>query len=346
MSKTFFVIVLMAALVLPANALSITAPEVPKEEESLMPRHTDSFGEGLMELLNEVLPLLRPDLAEAAKAAVALIAAAMTASILKSASDTVKYTVKLACAACICSILFLSANSLIRLGTDTIEKISEYGKLLLPVMASAMAAQGAFTGSAALYTGTAVFDAVLCAVFSGVLIPAIYLYLALAAADSVTTDHGLKKIKDLFKNGVAWFLKTSLTIYISYMGITGVISGTADAAALRTTKAALSTAVPVVGGILANASEAVLVSAGLVKNAAGIYGIFAILAIFLAPFLKIGVHYLILKLTEAVCTILDEKEISELIGDFSSAMGLILGITAAVCFLQLMSTVCFLKGAG
>lgn len=346
MSKILFVFALLAALVLPANALSITAPEVPKEQESLMPRHTESFAEGLAELLNAVLPQLRPDLAEASKAAVALIAAAMTASILKSASDTVKYTVKLACAACICSILFLCANSLIRLGTDTIEKISDYGKLLLPVMASALAAQGAFTGSAALYTGTAVFNAVLCAVYSGVLIPAIYLYLALAAADSVTANHSLKKVKELFKNGVTWFLKTSLTIYISYMGITGIISGTADAAALKTTKAALSTAVPVVGGILANASEAVLLSAALVKNAAGIYGIFAILAIFLTPFLRIGVHYLILKSTEAVCAILDEKETSELIGDFSGAMGLILGMTGAVCFLQLMSTVCFLKGAG
>ena len=346
MSKVLIAIVLLAVLALPATALSITAPEVPKEQEKLMPQHTESFREGLIELLNDVLPLLRPDLAEAANAAVALIAAAMTASILKSASDAVKYTVKLACSACICSVLFLSANSLIRLGTDTIEKISEYGKLLLPVMASAMAAQGSFTGSAALYTGTAVFDAVLCSIFSGILIPAIYLYLALAAADSVTTDHSLKKIKDLFKNGVAWFLKTSLTIYISYMGITGVISGTADAAALKTTRSALSTAVPVVGGILANASEAVLVSAGLVKNAAGIYGIFAILAILLAPFLRIGVHYLILKLSEAVCAILDEKEVSELIGDFSGAMGLILGMTGAVCFLQLMSTVCFLKGAG
>ena len=122
MSKIFIVVILMASLVLPANALSIAAPEVPKEQESLMPRHTDSFGEGLMELLNEVLPLLRPDLSEAAKAAAALTAAAMTASILKSASDAVKYTVKLACSACICSVLFLSANSLIRLGTDTIEK--------------------------------------------------------------------------------------------------------------------------------------------------------------------------------------------------------------------------------
>ena len=346
MSKFLLAVMVLVLFVLPTNALSITAPEVPMEQESLMPKHTESFGEGLMELLNDVLPLLRPDIKEAARAFVALAASAMTASILKSASEKVKYTVKLACSACICSILFLSANSLIRLGTDTIEKISEYGKLLLPVMASAMAAQGGITGSAALYAGTAVFDTILCSVFSGVLIPAVYLYLALAAADSVTPDQSLKKVKELFRNGAAWFLKTSITIYISYMGITGVISGTADAAALKTTKAAISTVVPVVGGILANASEAVLVSAGLVKNAAGIYGVFVILTIFLAPFLRIGVHYIILKLTEVVCAVLDEKETSELIGDFSGAMGLILGMTGAACFLQLISAVCFMKGAG
>ena len=89
MSKVLIAIVLLAVLALPANALSITAPEVPKEQEKLMPQHTESFREGLIELLNDVLPLLRPDLAEAANAAVALIAAAMTASILKSASDAV-----------------------------------------------------------------------------------------------------------------------------------------------------------------------------------------------------------------------------------------------------------------
>ena len=130
------------------------------------------------------------------------------------------------------------------------------------------------------------------------------------------------------------------------MSITGVVSGTTDAAVLKTTKVTISSVVPVVGGILSDASEAVLVSAGLMKNAAGIYGIFAVLAVFLLPFLRVGVQYLLLKFTAAVCSIFAPKSITELIGDFSTAMGLLLAMTGSVCLLQLISTVCFMKGAG
>jgi stage III sporulation protein AE len=129
------------------------------------------------------------------------------------------------------------------------------------------------------------------------------------------------------------------------MGITGVITGTTDAAALKATKMTISSFVPVVGSILSEASEAVLVSAGMAKNAAGIYGIFAILALFLEPFLRIGAHYLILKLTAAVCNVFGEKRATDLIEDFSSAMGFLLGMTGSICLLLLISTVCFLKGA-
>ena len=130
------------------------------------------------------------------------------------------------------------------------------------------------------------------------------------------------------------------------MGITGVISGATDAAALKAAKLTISGVVPVVGGILSDASEAVLVSAGMVRNAAGIYGILAILAVFLTPFLRIGCHYLLLRLTGAVCAVFGVKRCSELISQFSAAMGLELAMTGSVCLLQLISTVCFLRGVG
>ena len=88
----------------------------------------------------------------------------------------------------------------------------------------------------------------------------------------------------------------------------------------------------------------VLVGAGTVKNAAGIYGMFAILSIWIGPFLHIGAHYLLLKATAAVCGVFGSKRITALIGDFSVAMGLLLAMTGTVCFLILVSTVCFMKG--
>ena len=75
-------------------------------------------------------------------------------------------------------------------------------------------------------------------------------------------------------------MKIVLYAFTGYIGFTGVVSGTTDAMAMKAAKLTISGAVPVVGGILSDASEAVLVSAGIMKNAAGVYGILAVLAIF------------------------------------------------------------------
>ena len=345
MSKLILAVALIFALAIPASAVEFTAPQVPEKGAELMPEDTGSFAAGLMELLRDAVLGLRPDLKEASKVSLGVIAAVMMVSLLQSFSGSVKTVANLVGATAIAAGL-LSANSLIRLGSQTVTEISEYGKLLLPVMTAAMAAQGGVASSTALYAGTAVFDSVLSSLISRMLGPMVYLFLALSAANGAIGENILGKLRDLVKNVVSWSLKTILTVFTTYMTVTGVVSGTTDAAALKATKVTISSVVPVVGGILSDASEAVLVSAGLMKNAAGIYGILAVLAVFLSPFLKIGVHYLILKLTAAVCGIFGEKGLTELIGDFSTAMGLLLAMTGSECLLLLISTVCFLKGVG
>lgn len=346
MRKLILMMVLVFALVAPASAAEFAAPEVPESGAELMPGQTESFGDALLEMLQDAILLIRPDLAEASKVSLAVIAAVMMVSLLQTFSGSIKTVADLAGTTAIAAVLLLSTNSLIRLASDTVTEMSEYGKLLLPVMTAAMAAQGGVTASAALYTGTAVFDTVLTGLISKLLVPMVYLFLALAAANSAVGEDLLKKMRDFVKGSMSWCLKTLLTVFTTYMSITGVISGTTDAAALKATKVTISSVVPVVGGILSDASEAVLVSAGLMKNAAGIYGILAVLALLLEPFLRIGAHYLLLKLTAGLCAVFGSKRMTELIGDFSSAMGLLLAMTGSVCLLLLISTVCFLKGVG
>lgn len=346
MSKFLLVVILIFSLAIPASAAELTAPTVPQSGREVMPEKTDSFGDGLLKLLENALGQLQPDLKEASRVSLGVVAAVMMVSLLQSFSGSVKTAAEFAGTTAIAAGLLLSANSLIRLAAETITEISEYGKLLLPVMTAAMAAQGGVSSSAALYTGTALFDAVLSSLISRLLVPMVYLFLALAAANSAMGEDLLKQMRNVAKGLISWCLKILLTVFTTYIAITGVVSGTTDAAALKATKVTISSVVPVVGGILSDASEAVLVSAGLMKNAAGIYGILAVLAVFLSPFLKIGVQYLILKLTAALCALFGAKRLTELIGDFSTAMGLLLAMTGSECLLLLISTVCFLKGVG
>lgn len=344
--KLILLMLMALALAVPASANEFTAPTVPGEAQARMPETTDSLGKGLWELVEKAIANLQPEIKEGTKVCLAAFAGVMLVSLLKAMEGKAKAAAELAGCVAVSTTLLAGTRSLIRLGGETVQSLSQYGKLLLPVMTGALACQGGVGTSTALYVGTALFDSILGSLISRLLLPTVYLYLALAVAGAALGEDSLKGMKDTIKNLTSWCLKTLMTVFTTYMGITGVVSGTTDTATLKATKVTISSVVPVVGSILSDASEAVLVSAGLAKNAAGIYGILGILAIFLTPFLKIGVQYLLLKATAALCAIFGSKSITALIGDFFAAMGLLLAMTGAMCLLLLISTVCFLKGVG
>lgn len=326
-----------------SNSGSITAPEVLESGKRLMPE-ADSWGEGLQMILRDLLPLLRPDIHEAARICTAFIACAILVSVMQNFSGNCKRIAVITAAAAVITTLVRSTNSLIALGINTITDISEYGRLLLPVLTAALAAQGGIGKSAALYSATVVFLVLITNFIKRILMPCVYIFLSLSISCVLCEEPILKKTKEFIKGGTIWCLKTILTAFVSYISITGVVSGTTDAALLKTTKTAISAAVPVVGGILSDASEAVLVSAAMAKNAAGIYGLLALMAIFLEPFLKLLCHCLLMKFTSFICSIFDCKNMNDLIEDFSGAMTLLLAMTGSVCLLVLLSTVCYLKG--
>ena len=102
--------------------------------------------------------------------------------------------------------------------------------------------------------------------------------------------------------------------------------------------------IPVVGGIISDASEAILVSASVLKNSIGIYGMYAFFAICIGPVLKILVHSVVLKIAGSLAGMFSLPEHLGIIDDFSQAMSLLLAATGANCLLLLISTVSFIQG--
>ena len=346
LKKLIVVFLLVMGLTVPASAYDYTLPEAPEQAADLLPTDRDTFSEGLWYVITSAFAVLHPQLMESGKVALYVIGATMLIGILKSREGTGKEAVSLVGVVAIACMLLQPAGVQIAAATQTVAQLSEYGKLLLPLMTAALAAQGGTATSAALYTATVTFDAVLSAVIRGILVPMVYIYLVLAVVHGAIGDEMMKRLRGLMKSIMTWTLKTILYVFTAYIGITGVVSGTADQSAVKAAKLTISGMVPVVGSILSDASEAVLVGASVVKNTAGISGILVVIAIAIVPFLQIGLQYLGLKLTAAVCDLFSDKQITGLIEDFSGAMGFLLGMTGAACMIFLISLVCFLKGMG
>lgn len=340
-------IILLGIIFLLAGSVSAEiyeAPPAPETAEKLMPAESRSFSEDLFFIIKSAILLTKPNIVSAVNICTSLVALVMLTSIFQSFSGTTKQITELACTISIGIILLSPSNAMIQLGADTVHELSEYSKLLMPVLTAAMAAEGGVSGSAALYTGTVFFNTLLSAGVSKILTPMIYIFLVLCIAEGSLGNEILKDLRDFVKWLMTWCFKIILYTFTGYMGITGVVSGATDAAALKVTKLAVSGMVPVVGKIISEASESILVSAGIMKNTVGLYGFIVIFAIWIGPFLEIGIHYLLLKATAGICHVIGSKQSSGLIKSFAGATGFILAMIGGLCLMLLISIVCFLKG--
>lgn len=298
-------------------------------------------------LLYEALTGSDNSLRDALRLCAILLGVATLCSIVKmSSTEEASPATTIVGALGICAACIGTFQSMISLASDTVQQMTDYSACFLPVMASACAMCGGMTSSSAIYAGTVLFAQVLMQLISKILIPMVYFYLAIATAESALSSITLKELREFVGWLVSKSLRIILYVFTGYMTLTGIISGTTDAAAVKATKAAMSGMVPVVGGIMSDASDTLLTSASILKNSVGVFGMLAVIAICLLPFLRVGMQYLMLKITAAVSGTVGMKPHVELIKNFSGAMGYLLAMNGACGLMMLISSVCFLKVVG
>jgi stage III sporulation protein AE len=235
---------------------------------------------------------------------------------------------------------------LMAVGREAVQSLDVFARALLPTLAAASAAAGQVGAATARHIATMLFSDILLTLMARVLTPLVFVYVALLAVGAVIGQETLTRLAGFVRRAVTGLLTLSLTAFVAYLTISGALSGAADAAALKGARFALSGAVPVVGGILSDAAETVLAGAGLVKNAVGLFGLFAVVGICLTPFLRVGVPYLLYKLTAAAVAPLADERLVRLIDGLGGAFGLILGMTGASALLLFLSIVSAISGVG
>lgn len=302
------------------------------------------FGEGVQGILDDLSQKSGGALRAAVGTAAQLLAIVLLCALVGHfAPDAPVDAVTLAGVLAVTAACAGSLHSLLRLGSETLDQVRVFANVLLPAMTAATAATGAVSGAAALSGATVLFSDLLINLTDRLLLPLVYAYLALRAADAAVGGESLGRLAGL----VSWIITNSLKWlmlgYIAYVSVTGVISGSADAAKIRAAKLALSGAVPVVGSIIADASETVLVGAAVLRTGLGVFGMLVVLGICAYPFLRIGAQYLILKLSAALSAAIGEKRLVGVIDAVSSCMGFLLALTGAQALMLLVSCVCAMK---
>ena len=226
---------------------------------------------------------------------------------------------------------------------DTVDAMAAFSGFLFSGLATLTAATGAAGTSGTLYGVTVLICGILTRAAQRLIVPGTACYMALSVADSAVEGGTLKPAADLLRQGMTSLMKFGVLGFTAYLSLTGVVGGSVDSAAVKAAKLTISSAVPVVGSMVADASETLLVSASVLRGGLGVFGLLGVLAVSVLPFLETGCQYLMLKLTAAAAGAAGEKELSALIGAMAGAMGLLTGLVGACAAVLMVACVCFMK---
>lgn len=340
--------------VLDAQAEALGLDELRRAAQEYAPdvnwAQVPDLDEGLKDLLETGSESIGGIVKQALRSGVLLLSVVLLSGIAEGAmsggSGKGLPTISVASALAVTAVAVTDANALIGMGGKVIEKMEVFSKVLLPTMAAVTAASGSPASAAAKQLATMLFSDVLMSLINRFLLPLVYAYIVVSTGYAALGNDGLKRIAGTIKWVVTSVLTAVLIAFVGYLSVSGVIAGTTDAIALKATKFTVSSVVPVVGGIISDAAETVLVGAGVLKNSVGVFGMLVVLGMCVVPFLQLGVHYLTYKIVAALSATAANSKVAGLIDSISGAFGLVLGMTGACTLLLLVSLVSAVKVSG
>ena len=192
----------------------------------------------------------------------------------------------------IVTIVMTNFSEIILMIKTSIENMVGFINILIPLLTTLMV----FTGS--ITTTSIVQPVVLFSVnFLGNIIKTVIIPIVLAAASlsiisKISDRIQIDRLAKLLKSGVGWFLGIGLTVFVAIVSLEGTLSSSVDGISAKTTKAVVSSAIPIVGKILGDAVDSILGCGIILKNAIGIVGVVIILGICIGPILKLALAML------------------------------------------------------
>lgn len=214
---------------------------------------------------------------------------------------------------------------------------------LMPIMASLHAMGGTSGAGAASGAGLTLFLTVLSNICTKVLLPLLRISFAVCLVGAVPQSVNLSSVAALVKNTAT----TLMAFIFSLLGFTlylqTSVASAGDTYITRSIKFATGTFVPVIGGMLGEASRTVIASVSVVKGTVGAAGVVLVLSAVLPPIIAVALHKLMLLLC-AVCakTLGCERE-SGFLYDIGGITGILLALTAGAGAVAIIALAVFIK---
>lgn len=299
-------------------------------------------------LLKKILNILGKEVTTNIKSLVSILAIILIHSILKSISESLEnnniskliYYVQYIL---IVTVIMSNFTDIIKLVQDTTGNLIGFMNALVPLLITLMMYTGSITTSSVVEPIILFMINFIGNIIQNLIISFVLVLTSLVIISKISDKVHIDKLSKFFKSGIVWFLGIVLTVFVGVVSLEGTLSSSVDGITAKTTKAVVSSAIPVVGKILGDAVDTVLGCGIVLKNAVGLVGVVIVIGICIMPILKLFVLSVSYKLLSTVVQPIADEKIIDLLEQIGDIFKIFLGILCAISFMLIIGTTLVLK---
>lgn len=295
-----------------------------------------------------VLNLLGSEVASSIKAIGSILVIIVIHSILKSISESlenegISKLIYYAQYILIITIILTNFSDIVKMVQDTTTNLVAFMNMLVPLLITLMMATGSITTSGVIEPIILFMINFIGNMIQNVILPFVMIFTAMVILSKLSDQIKIEKLAKFFKSGIVWFLGVVLTIFVGVVSLEGTMASSVDGITAKTTKAVVSSAIPVVGKILGDAVDTVLGCGVILKNAVGLVGVIILVGICILPIIKLATLTFAYKLLAGVIQPLADEKITNLLEQIGDIFKIFLAILTSISFMIIIGTTLVLK---
>ena len=273
--------------------------------------------------LNVIFSLFSKTFKETIKNFSSIIVIILISTILKSIADnlgneSVSKIAYFAEFALILTILLKNFSEIIIEMKKSLENLLSFSNTLIPLLSTLLIASGHISASSILEPLLILLVTFACNFIKNAVIPLILISTAVGIISNISDEVQLHRFSKFLKKGAIWVLTCILSLIISIASLESNLSANVNGVTKKASKTIISSAIPVVGNILANAIETITGYGNIIKNATGVIGIIVVLAICIKPISKLATYTIFYSLVSSLIEPITDKKI---VGTFDVIIG-------------------------
>lgn len=243
----------------------------------------------------------------------------------------------------IITLIISTFSNCISLVKNTIQNLVGFSNSLIPILMTLMLTTGAITSAGMIQPILLLLINFIGNAISNFILPVVLISTSLNIISQISDEIKISKIPKFLNSATIWVLGIIMTLFVTVLSLEGSLTQTVDGVTAKTTKAAVSTVIPVVGKILGDATDAVIGCAGILKNAVGFVGVIVILGICLSPIIKLTILTITYYLASALCQPIADAKIVNLLGSVADTFKTLLAIIFCVTVLLIVGLTIVIK---